>query len=323
MLDPGSGGVPNLGANDGALILPLSSSRFEDYQPTVQAAARAFLRTALPSGDWDELSIWLGLPAGAHNADASAYAAEHLRAPNSWTFLRASSFRSRLGHMDQLHLDLWWRGRNVAVDAGTYLYNAAPPWDNPLVTSRVHNCVTVDGQESMTRGGRFLVLDWFPADASRTLATDSAVLGSITGSHNGFKRLGISYQRRLSLVESGRWLVQDDLRFMRPQPHSVRLHWLLLDGEWRLSQRGPETSLRIKVPGGSIRILITVSGQAVSVPRMTLIRPGKLLEGEGNALPYEGWISPTYGRLVPALSLALEVQASHSFSFTTEFVLPG
>jgi hypothetical protein len=323
MLDPISGRVPNLGANDGALILPLSSSSFEDYRPTVQAAARAFLRTALPAGDWDEPSVWLGLPEAAHTADASAYAAEHLRGKGSWTFLQASSFRSRLGHMDQLHLDLWWRGRNVAADAGTYRYNALAPWDNPLVASRVHNCVTVDGRDSMTRGGRFLVLDWFPAEAARSLATDSTVLGRITASHNGFNRVGIRYHRSVTLTERGRWLVQDDVRFIRPQPHSIRLHWLLLDGEWRLRQRGTETRLRIKVPGGAIDILITVSGPIASAPRLTLIRAGRLLQGEGRALPYEGWISPTYGRLEPALSLALEVQASHSFSFTTQFTLPG
>ena len=262
------------------------------------------------------------MPEAARTADASAYAAEHLRGQNSWTFLHASSFRSRLGHMDQLHLDLWWRGRNVAADAGTYRYNAPAPWDNPLVTSRVHNCVTVDGHESMTRGGRFLVLDWFPADAARSLATDSSVLGRITASHEGFHRAGIGCQRTVTLMERGRWLVQDDLRFIRPQPHSIRLHWLLLDGEWRLRQRGMETHLGIKVPGGLIGILITVSGPMASEPRLTLIRAGKLLQGEGRALPYEGWISPTYGRLAPALSLALEVQASHSFSFTTEFTLP-
>ena len=253
MLDTISGGVPNLGANDGALILPLSSSRFEDYRPTVQAAARAFLRTALPAGDWDEPSIWLGLPEAAHTADAAAYAADHLRGPNSWTFLHASSFRSRLGHMDQLHLDLWWRGRNVAADAGTYRYNARAPWDNPLVSSQVHNCVNIDGLESMTRGGRFLVLDWFPADAARSLATDPSVLGRIKASHNGFNHAGIRYHRSVSLMDSGRWLVQDDVRFIRPQPHSVRLHWLLLDGVWRLRQRGTETHLGIKVPGGCDR----------------------------------------------------------------------
>jgi hypothetical protein len=175
----------------------------------------------------------------------------------------------------------------------------------------------------MTRGGRFVVLDWFPADAARSLAVDSSVLGRITASHEGFSRVGIRCHRSVTLTEDGRWLVQDDVRFVRPQSHSIRLHWLLLDGEWRLRQRGTETRLRIKVPGGSIGILITVSGPMASAPRLTLIRAGKLLEGEDHALPYEGWISPTYGRLVPALSLALEVQASHSFSFTTEFTLPG
>jgi len=323
MLDPTSGGVPNLGGNDGALILPLSSSKFEDYRPTVQAAARAFLRTALPPGDWDELSLWLGLPEAAHAADASAYAAEHLRGRSSWALLHASSLRSRLGHMDQLHLDLWWRGRNVAADAGTYRYNAPAPWDNPLVTSRVHNGVTVDGRESMTRRGRFLVLDWFSAHATRSLAADPAVVGRVEGSHRGFDGLGIHWLRSVSLAERDRWLVQDDVQFVRQQSHSIRLHWLLLDGEWRLRQRGPETSLHIRVPGGTIGVVITISGAAPSTPRLTLIRAGKLLHGGGRALPIDGWISPTYGRLVPALSLALEVQASSSISFETAFRFSG
>ena len=111
------------------------------------------------------------------------------------------------------------------------------------------------------------------------------------------------------------------MRFIRPQSHSIRLHWLLLDGEWRLRQRGIGDPPASRSPGGWIGILISGSGIA-SDPRLTLIRAGKLLQGEGRALPYEGWISPTYGRLLPALSLALEVQASHSFSFTTEFTLP-
>ena len=190
MLDPVSGRVPNLGANDGSLILPLSAMRFDDFRPTVQAAARAFLRTSLPAGDWDDLSLWLGLPRSEHTADSAAYAAEHLRAPDSWAYLRASSWKSRLSHMDQLHLDLWWRGQNIVADAGTYLYNAPPPWDNPLVSSHVHNCLTVDGREQMTRGGRFLVLDWFPAYSEHVLSAQPPVVAQIRASHGGFASLG-------------------------------------------------------------------------------------------------------------------------------------
>lgn len=323
MLDPASGRTPNLGANDGALILPLSSAPFGDFRPTVQAAARAFLRTGLPAGDWDELSLWLGLPETGHTADSAAYTAEHLRSNDSWAYLRASSFRSRLSHMDQLHLDLWWRGHNVVADAGTYLYNAPAPWDNPLVSSRLHNCVAIDGREQMTRGGRFLTLDWFPAYTEHVLSAAPPVLGQITAHHRGYEPLGVRHERTLSLLEGGRWNVMDDVLFTRRKAHLVRLHWLLLDGEWHLQHTGPETRLRLRVPGGWFRIVITASGFDASTSHVTLIRAGKILYGDGTVLPYEGWISPSYGRKEPALSLALEAKASNTCSFTTEFILPA
>ena len=94
MIDPASGQTPNLGANDGALIFPLSSMPFNDFRPTVQAAARAFLRTGLPAGAWDEMSLWLGLPASEHTTDSDAYMTDHLRGKDSWAYLRASRFKS-------------------------------------------------------------------------------------------------------------------------------------------------------------------------------------------------------------------------------------
>ena len=78
----------------------------------------------------------------------------------SWATIRVARFHSRPAHADQLHLDLWWRGINLAQDPGTYLYNSAPPWENSLTSALVHNTVTVDGQEFMLRAGRFLYLDW-------------------------------------------------------------------------------------------------------------------------------------------------------------------
>ena len=94
MIDPASGRTPNLGANDGALIFPLSSTPFNDFRPTVQAAARAFLRTILPAGAWDEMSLWLGLPASEHTTGSEAYMTDHLRGKDSWAYLRASRFKS-------------------------------------------------------------------------------------------------------------------------------------------------------------------------------------------------------------------------------------
>ncbi|MRR32281.1 hypothetical protein EG834_18575, partial [bacterium] len=76
-----------------------------------------------------------------------------------WGTLRAVTFHARPAHADQLNVDLWWHGRNIAQDAGTYLYNAPPPWDNTLGKTYVHNTLTVNGMDQMERAGKFLWLD--------------------------------------------------------------------------------------------------------------------------------------------------------------------
>jgi hypothetical protein len=322
MLDPQTGNVPNLGANDGALILPLASAQFGDFRPTVQAAARAFLRAGLPRGDWDELSQWLGLPSVGYSADSAAYATDHLRGRNSWAYLRASSFRSRLCHMDQLHFDLWWRGLNMTRDAGTYLYNAVPPWDNPLVSTRVHNTVTVDGKDQMTRGGRFLTLDWTPAYSSIVLEHVATQIGRVHASHEGYRRLGIRHERTASVGEDGRWRVDDRLIFTRRGQHVLRLHWLLMDGEWSLKQAGNQVRLRLRTPAGWMRLVIAGEGFPKDGLRVTLIRAGRVIAGQGDARAYDGWFSPTYGIKRPALSLAIEADSAASCGFQSEFVFP-
>ncbi len=322
MLDPASGRVPNLGANDGSVILPLSACEYDDFRPTVQAAARCFLRTSLSPGIWDDLALWLGFPRLEHTAESAAYAAEHLRSTDAWAYMRASAWKSRLSHMDQLHVDLWWRGQNIAADPGTYLYNGAPPWDNSLVSSQVHNCLTVDGREQMLRGGQFLVLDWFPAYSQHQLSARAPILGQIRASHNGFASLGLAHQRTLSLMESGVWQIRDDLAFTRRGRHTARLHWLLQDGAWRLKQAAAELRLQLHVRGGWVNVTIVPSGGIASALRVRLVRAGKVLRGDGLAQPWDGWISPTYGRKLPALSLSVEAEAFGNCALTTEFRLP-
>lgn len=324
MNDPASGQTPNLGANDGALIFPLSSCSFNDFRPTVQAAARAFLRTSLPSGAWDEMSLWLGLPASEHTTDPDAYMTDHLRGKDSWGYLRASRFKSRLAHMDQLHFDLWWRGFNIAQDSGTYLYGGEPPWDNPLTSTRVHNTITIDGRDQMTRGGRFLILDWFPAYSKTILESDEKILGRMIAYHKGYRRLGIRHERIATVFTDERWEIRDRLIFTKPGEHVFRLHWLLVDGEWKMDSR--ETGVRIQVKSKYGWITLTIkpdSRTPNSEYQVALVRAGELIYGQGEVKPYEGWVSPTYGVKIPALSLAVEVISSKSVILTSEFIFPN
>jgi len=321
LLDNASGLTPNLGANDGALVFALSSAAFEDYRPTVQAAARAFLRTSLPSGAWDEMSLWFGLKAADRVADSSAYLTENLRGKNSWAYLRASHFKSRLSHIDQLSLDLWWRGLNITQDAGTYLYNAAPPWDNPLVTTRVHNTVTVDGRDQMTRAGRFLVLDWADAHSKNLIETDENVLGRVRAYHRGFH--GIKHERTVTVHQDERWIIEDKLTSSRRTPHTYRVHWLLPDYEWKLEEHESGVRLNLNSPHGWV--MLSIHSSFIIHPSSlsaSLVRAGELIHGQRDVQPYEGWVSRTYGQKSPALSFAFEVTSEFNVTFTSEFTFP-
>jgi len=319
MTDPASGRTPNLGSNDGALILPLSVTPFNDFRPTVQAAARAFLKTQIEAGVWDETSLWLGLASVKKTREPEHYLSDHLRGKKSWAYLRASHFKSRLAHGDQLHFDLWWRGLNIAQDAGSYLYNAPAPWDNPLVTTRVHNTVTVDGRDQMTRAGRFMALDWFDAYSKPEIAADENVLQRVTAYHKGYR--GVKHERPVTAFTDERWCVEDELTSRRA--HTYRLHWLLMDGEWKIKNREQGVEIRIKSPHGWISLRVTCNLPITDYQLLiTLIRAGEIIHGEGNALPYEGWFSPTYGTKLPALSFAVEAVSLQNITFISEFVFP-
>jgi hypothetical protein len=287
----------------------------------VQAAARAFLRTGLPAGVWDEMSLWFGLKPSERIADSSAYLTDNLRGQNSWAYLRASHFKSRLSHIDQLHLDLWWRGLNIAQDAGTYLYNAPPPWDNPLVTTRVHNTVTVNGRDQMSRAGRFIVLDWANAHSKNLLETDEAILGRVRAHHHGYGN--VKHERTVTVYRDERWLVEDKLTSPRRRPHTYRLHWLLPDWEYQFEETESAVGLRLNSPYGWINLSIHSSfTRSVQPSSFSLVRSSELLHGQRDVLSYEGWVSRCYGQKFPALSLALEVTSEYNVTFTSEFTFP-
>jgi hypothetical protein len=324
LLDPESGCVPNLGANDGALILPLSTCGFADYRPVAQAAARAFLGHSLPAGPWDEMSLWFGLPRPERPPETQPYPGDHIYAPHSWGYLRAVNYKSRPSHADQLHFDLWWRGLNIARDAGTYLYNAPPPWDNRLAGTFVHNTVSVDGLEQMTRAGRFLYLDWPAAGSRRHFETDADHLQRSSAWTEAYARLGLRHERFVTVYPDERWLVRDELRHA-PLPgqeahaHVYRLHWLLPDWEWKRAESKERIEIRLKTPYGWMTL--SVSSDA-PLKQVTLVRAAEYLHGSGAPDPVRGWVSPTYAHKLPALSLAIEVESFHDIVFTSQFLFP-
>ena len=317
--DPISGQAANLGHNDGTLLLPFGCQEYADYRPTLQAASLAFCgEAALPAGPWDELAQVLNLPTGNMPKKEFPFYTGTQRSGSAtlWGSLRAVHFNGRPGHADQLHVDLWWQGQNIARDAGTYAYNAAPPWQNALMATRVHNTVTIDGHNQMLRAGKFLWLK--QAQATLLSQPGSAVL---TARQNGYRSLGILHTRSLEAPYTQAVLVTDRVDFVKQHTsHQITLHWLLPDWEWRwqgenlhLAQGKRHISLRITAKQAQDNI--TVAPQQLS-----LIRAGVSLLGEA-ADEIRGWVSPTYGIKTPALSLALSWQTDTSLLINSAWQL--
>lgn len=330
LLDFESGLVPNLGANDGAYLFPLTALPFADYRPVAQAALRAFLGYSLPPGPWDEMALWFGLPRLESQLEIPRYpGGDHLYAKNSWGYLRAVRYKSRPSHADQLHFDLWWRGLNIAQDAGTYFYNAAPPWDNQLTSTFIHNTVSVDGLEQMTRVSRFLYLDWADATSKRHFETDSDYLQRNSARTYAYAKLSVRHDRTVTVYPDERWRVEDELLNaslpgQAPRAHLYRLHWLLPDWEWEAESKEQGIEIRLKSPFGWVKLEIAADQP---VKQVSLVRAGELLQTSevlktSEVSAVRGWVSPTYAAKIPALSLAVEVQSTQSVQFTSQFTFP-
>ncbi len=317
-LDPQSGRLPNLGHNDGSLLLPMGTAKFRDYRPTLQAAGLAFLdQPCLPAGPWDELALWLGSPYTSQD-DAvqtiSSPAVHAIRTSDKWAALRGVTFRGRPAHADQLHLDVWWDGLNIAQDAGTFSYNDAPPWQNPFSSTLVHNTLSIDDQDQMLKASKFLWLH--QAQAKWHSAPSKDIL---MASHDGYRRAGVIPQRIVTFVDAQQLEVVDQVHFIRTtDAKSITLHWLLADWQYQLDGyilTLTSADRQVKI---SFHASLKEDASLITPLDISLIRGGETLEGlRQNTIL--GWVSDTYGEKHPALSFSVQYQSNSDIQLVTYF----
>ncbi|HVP10070.1 MAG TPA: alginate lyase family protein, partial [Phycisphaerae bacterium] len=315
MLDLTSGCVPNYGANDGAIVLPLAACDYTDYRPTVQAARyQATGHLVLGAGPWDEMAVWLfGAEALTARRCSSAPASRRfdaggyytLRSGDTWCMIRCHSYRDRPAHVDMLHLDLWHKGVNVLGDSGTYKYYVPerPAMERALADIQGHNTVEVDASGPMELASRFL---WLPWPKARCLEHRADFW---QGEHYAYDRppWHVMHRRSVELVSRSDWRVIDEL--LGGGRHDLALRWHLADGEYVLDEsRG---RLELRVPNGDV--VLTVSG----IPGLRM----RVYRGVAGDDRIAGWSSVYYGALDPRPTLEVTACGQLPIRFVTDIRL--
>lgn len=304
--NPADGRLPNYGANDGALPLPLTSCDFSDFRPSLQAASimtrqeRVFHR-----GPWDEMAVWfsgpsaLDLPLRKVNRTSvsfthTGYHVLRGHQPENFAALRCGTILDRFSQIDMLHLDVWWRGHNVLADPGSYLYNGPEEWHDHFLGTESHNTVQVDGRDQMLHYRKFKCLYWTSAELLRF--EDNTDWAVCEGEHYGYRRHPghCVHRRSVLFLKDDLWIVVD--RMKGSGTHRVRLHWLGGDFPYRTGVNG-QASLQLETPDGSFYIAVFDGfGKPLS---------GNVIAGQSD--PPRGWLSRYYGEKAPVPSLSVEV----------------
>lgn len=234
LLRPG-GDMPNLGANDGARLLPLAAVDYRDFRPSAQLANVLFLRQRAISepGEWDAPLRLLGLELpeavaespGNVQFDDGGYAI--MRKNHCFALFHYPRFRFRPGQADALHLDVWLGGRNIFRDGGSFSYNTEEPWQSYFPGVESHNTIQFDGRDQMPRLSRFLFGEWLKTSRFQPLGETCEGLSVLAG-YRDYK--GAVHTRKV-LLGREKLTVKDDIDGFSS---NAVLRWRLEPGNWEL-----------------------------------------------------------------------------------------
>lgn len=199
-------------------------------------------------------------------------------------------------HADALSLELFARGRPLLVDAGTYTYPGAER--DAFRATAAHNSVTVDGRSSSEPAGPFAWSRVARTTVDRWLSTPRFDL--LEAHHDGYAELPSRavHQRSLLFVRGDYAVVID--RVTTAGNQEVTLWWHCAPG---LEASVEGAVARISSPGAGVQLAVTTFGA-------------------GPARVERSWVSPQYGRKLPAAVLAVS-GAARGVLETVTFLLPA
>lgn len=186
-------------------------------------------------------------------------------------------------HADALSIDLTVLGQPLFVDPGTFTYTVSPALRNHFRSTRAHCAATAGGKDSADVAGPFSWATRCEAQADVWVAGMDVVLFS--GTHDGFQRLSppVRYRRSIVFLAPLLWIIRDEID---TDARELAVHWQCAEG------------IHVRVADG--RAILTHNDDAIATVWTHEHSPVQVVEG---------WVSPSYGRKVPAPHLVVRPQS--------------
>ncbi len=232
ILTQGNGDAPNLGANDGAKLLPIGENGYRDFRPTVQLASTLFNHHSYyeAAASYDESLNFFGIDKLSNNKvplpnKSQFFSSSGLMTRENQNFFicfKIPKFKFRPSQCDALHLDVWFKGDNVLRDGGTFSYNTTIDDLDYYSGVESHNTVQFDNHLQMPRLSRFLFASWLKP---LTMKYRNNTLSS------SYKDAWQCQHSRSVKVKQQQIVVTDDVQGFEDQ---AVLRWRLIPDKWVL-----------------------------------------------------------------------------------------
>lgn len=232
MIATPDGQVPNIGANDGAMLETLHNQDYRDFRPSTQLFFGVFKNQRVFGNPCcDEVLFW-------RYPDSYRYFRFHtietsraeildeqfliMQSDDTKVFLKIPNDQFRPSASDAFHLDLWNGGQNLLGDSGSFCYNAGEETDW-YKSVQAHNTLQFGEGQQMAKISRFLYGYWIKAEEHAHLHVGEDRV-SWFGSYSDERRN--THQRSLEWEFDNRQLtITDEFRQSNQEP--VKLYWHL------------------------------------------------------------------------------------------------
>ncbi|MEA3587667.1 heparinase II/III-family protein [Pseudidiomarina sp. 1APP75-27a] len=295
VVDEDNGYVPNIGANDGALLFQLTNADHRDFRPSVFWAYSLFLggtpweyskMTSIDLAFIERLGVstprcTIPTPKNANYSEGGFILLNNENGAR--VVIKYPSFRFRPSQNDILHVDLWLHGENLLRDAGSYSYNCDEPWQSYFPSVEAHNTVQFDERDQMPRLSRFLLGAWPKSRKVNFIPASKGGSGEFAAQYTDYR--GASHYRKVKLSQT-RLIISDQVSGF--ENRAVVRYRLTPTRNWQVDDNG--------VSDGEHKLLVSAD---VPISSLRLV---------------DGWESLYYLKKTKVPVLEVEIQQSGSLT---------